>query len=116
MSEQPRSLTIANLQAAKSAIALQKNWATAKLKNSKGQMCALGAVAHVLSINLYSAPYNKLEKTPEVAALAAAVKGDKQVRWPEDNTDVVWLHNDTEGFEAVHRMFDDAIKALQNQT
>lgn len=119
MSEQPVEITIANLQLAKSAIALQANWTQGEL-NDEGRMCALGAVAKALSVDPTSRqgynPYRTLNERPEVAALSVAAL----TLWPNmpralRNVDSVFRFNDHKTFPEVHQMFNLAINTLKEK-
>lgn len=131
--------TVANLQAARAAIAIQSKWCTGKLLNPQGQMCALGALASVLSLPLKNHlnadngdTYDRLAVTAEVnylAEAAAKIRG-LNADYHDSRVNLVYSVNDhtfpfrpeqhpdsparqltpVERHARVLKMFDEAIK------
>ena len=99
---------LANLQAAKSAIALQKNWTQGTLKRNDGRMCALGAIREVRGGDRGTF-MSAIDSWPEVKLLAKYGRRNVGKFWEHKNCAAVHLLNDTDGHAAVMEMFDKAI-------
>lgn len=137
--------TVANLRAARAAIAIQSRWTTGTLRDRNGSMCALGAVASVLSLPIKDGckqdneeTYDRLATTRELFYLSRAAKrlrcerlfgyespvqvvyGVNDSTWPFDperrqGTPACQL-TPAQRHARVIRMFDEAIKeALAEQ-
>lgn len=132
--------TVANLRAARAAIAIQSKWTTVTLRERNGSMCALGAVATVLSMPIKDGRgqdneevYERLSTTRELFYLSRAARRLRGGRMPLDGdplTQIVYAVNDStwpfapdqhpdipvrqlapaECHARVIRMFDEAIK------
>lgn len=102
---------LANLQAAKSAIALQQNWGRSQLKDAEGRMCALGAVREV--VDMPDANLADLDKLPEVRLLAkfgCPERARQNYTFRCQNSASVFMLNDRGCHADVMSMFDAAIE------